>query len=394
MDESVSARLRAAVEPHINRDSGNIIMIVASSEAGKSTLTTQVLMRILSKSNGFITSVMTPNYDSIPFQKLIMDNVKQDKNGGIPPPGASDDAKKDSGVYYQATDEQSARRKPSKKKRKKLRQKGESTAKFDQFQSKLPGGGEKGASTNTGNASGLAGLPNFKVSDIYKQDEWIFLKRGFDPEYCWKVYHMRLLLNKRYKETGKVREFRFALILDDEIDIKTGLIREVCLTWRNKGITWVQNVQDITNVDKACRNSAPLFFFGYSNFPERREYICRHYLAPFIPGATIPIKMDEFCRLTQNKCFIFMDHRQRKAYHLDTRTGNVTEMRELQQQAEHDGSLAGTTNPAKMPVGLDAPPSNSSSDPTVLPPRKKRKIRTNKPPPLNTIPTTLKLITK
>lgn len=190
---------------------------------------------------------------------------------------------------------------------------------------------------------GVLQIPDFKLEYLYKTDEWMFLKRGFDDSYCRLIYHMRLMLNKTHGESDKVRDFRFCLALDDEIDIRGSLIREVCLTWRNKNISWIQLVQDITNLDCAVRNSAPLFFFGYSNFPHRREQIVRNYLAPYLIGKDVKAKMDTFLRLTENKCFIFMNHRLRKAFHINTTSGDVTELRELTTQADHEGKASNET---------------------------------------------------
>jgi hypothetical protein len=96
----------------------------------------------------------------------------------------------------------------------------------------------------------------------------------------------------------------------------------------------------MTAFDCAVRNSAPLFFFGYSNFPARRELICKNYLAPYLQGEKIKDKMDTFYRLTINKMFIFVNHRERKAWHIDTHTGVCTELKELGTQAEHAGVTA------------------------------------------------------
>lgn len=276
MDDSVAEKLKSVIDPQINRHSGNIILMVGSSECGKSTMLSKVLLPIFSLSNGFITTFMSPNYDSLPIQKMIIGSL------------ASNDAQKQ-----------------------KLEQQADAVA------------------------SGKQGQLNFKIDDLYKTKEWIFTKRGFDKTYCEKVYAMRLLLNKHYGDSGKVRDFRFVLALDDEIDIGGALIRKVCLTWRNRGISWIQLVQDITNLDCAVRNSAPLVFFGYMNFPHRREQLVRGYLEPYLPGANVKEKMDSYLRYTENKCFIFMNHRIRKAFWLNTATGDVQELRELTTIEDH-----------------------------------------------------------
>ena len=159
---------------------------------------------------------------------------------------------------------------------------------------------------------------------------------------------MRLQLYKNYGEADKVREFRFVLALDDEIDIGGALIRKVCLTWRNKGISWIQLVQDITNLDCAVRNSAPIVFFGHMNFPARRRQICEEYLSPYIPGADIWEKMDLYSKLTSEKRFILMNHRLRKAFHLDTHTGICTELPEL--STAHDMNAGFYELQAAMPI--------------------------------------------
>lgn len=264
MDESVAQSIRELVDPMINRNSGNILLVVGSSECGKSTLLAQVLFQIFKNSNGFITTFMSPSYDSLPIQKLILDSI---------------------------SDKQKAKRQKA----------GESAT----------------------NPLG------FKLSDLYKSKEWLFTKRGFDAEYCYKIYNTRLKLYKNYGEADKVREFRFVLALDDEIDIGGALIRKVCLTWRNKGISWIQLVQDITNLDCAVRNSAPIVIFGHMNFPARRKQICEEYLSPYIPGIDIYEKMDFYSRLTSEKRFILMNHRLRKAFHIDTHSGVCTELPEL-----------------------------------------------------------------
>jgi hypothetical protein len=240
------------------------MLVVGSSECGKSTFLSQVLLQIFKNSNGFITTFMSPSYDSLPIQKLILDSISE------------------------------------KHKARKRKEAGD-----------------------TNNPLG------FKLSDLYKSKEWLFTKRGFDPEYCYKIYNTRLKLYKNYGEADKVREFRFVLALDDEIDIGGALIRKVCLTWRNKGISWIQLVQDITNLDCAVRNSAPIVVFGHMNFPARRKQICEEYLSPYIPGMDIYEKMDFYSKLTSEKRFILMNHRLRKAFHIDTHTGVCTELPEL-----------------------------------------------------------------
>lgn len=260
MNPAHAQNIKSVVDPMIKREHGNIILIVASSETGKSTILAQVLFDIFKMSNGFLTTFMSPSYDSLPIQKMILENLTE------------------------------------KRKIKK---------------------------STTDNPLG------FTMADLYKTKEWLFTKRGWDALYCRFIYNMRLRLYKNYGEADKVREFRFVLALDDCIDIGGSLIREICLTWRNKGISWIQLVQDITNLDCAVRNSAPIVFFGHMNFPIRRRQICEEYLAPYIPGHNLDAKVDLYSQLTANKRFILMNHRERKCYHLDTNSGRVTEMPEL-----------------------------------------------------------------
>lgn len=271
MEVSTALKLKTFFQENINRHSGNIVLMVGSSECGKSTMLANVLLPTFSASEGFITTFMSQNYDSLPIQKLIIESL------------TANAAKKE-----------------------KLAKESESLVKGDP-NAKL----------------------NFKIDDLYKVKEWIMTKRGFDKTFCEKVYAMRLLLNKHYGDSGKVRDFRFVLALDDEIDIGGALIRKVCLTWRNRNISWVQLVQDITNLDCAVRNSAPLVFFGYMNFPHRREQIVRGYLEPYLPGKDVREKMASYLRYTENKCFIFMNHRIRKAFHLNTHTGMINELHEI-----------------------------------------------------------------
>ncbi len=271
MDDSTAEKLKTFFKENINRHSGNIILMVGSSECGKSTMLAKVLLPTFSFTEGFITTFMSQNYDSLPIQQLIIESL-----------AVSAEKKAKLGKEVDAL------------------QKGDSNAKV-----------------------------NFKIDDLYKVKEWIMTKRGFDKSFCEKVYAMRLLLNKHYGDSGQVREFRYVLALDDEIDIGGALIRKVCLTWRNRNISWVQLVQDITNLDTAVRNSAPLVFFGYMNFPHRREQIVRGYLEPYLPGKDVKEKMNSYLRYTENKCFIFMNHRIRKAFHLNTHTGEIQEMPEI-----------------------------------------------------------------
>ena len=271
MDDSTAEKLKTFFQDNINRHSGNIILMVGSSECGKSTMLAKVLLPTFSFSEGFITTFMSQNYDSIPIQKLIIESLTA-----------------------------------SAEKKAKLAAESDALVKGDP-NAKL----------------------NFKIDDLYKVKEWIMTKRGYDKTFCEKIYAMRLLLNKHYGDSGKVREFRFVLALDDEIDIGGHLIRKVCLTWRNRNISWIQLVQDISNLDCAVRNSAPLVFFGYMNFPHRREQIVRGYLEPYLPGENVREKMASYLRFTENKCFIFMNHRIRKAFHLNTHTGVIQEMHEI-----------------------------------------------------------------
>jgi hypothetical protein len=227
------------------------------------------------------------------------------------------------------------------------------------------------------------------------------MKRGYDAKYPRYIHHLKLLINRRYNTPGaeeKRKEFRFCLALDDEIDIGGRLIREVCMTWRNQNISWIQLVQDITCLDCAVRNSAPLVLFGYLNFPARREQVVKGYLAPYLPGANWKEKMVTYAQLTSNKRFIFMNHRERRCYHLDTRTGVVTEMPELVSEEdlaqgfaniEHalaaDPSQISAGCPTAVPVGSSNPTQKGSGvSKRQLPDkqqgekgRKKRKTNTN-----------------
>ena len=272
MDEGVAQKLREVFDPMVNRNSGNIILVVASSESGKSTLLANVLLDTFKQSKGFITTFMSPSYDALPIQELILKNLPEKHR-------------------------------------------------------------EKKKKMDPDNPEG------FNIEDLYKVKEWMFTKRGWDPTYAHKIYNMRLRLYKNYGEADKVREFRFVLALDDAIDIHGGLIRKVCLTWRNKGISWVQLVQDITNFDCAVRNSAPIIFFGNMNFPLRRKQVVEEYLAPYIPGLDIKEKMKLYSRLTENKCFLLMNHRFRTCYHLNTQNGVVTELPEIKTFEDEGGGV-------------------------------------------------------
>jgi energy-coupling factor transporter ATP-binding protein EcfA2 len=381
MDDRKAEVIRQVIEPQINRDSGNIIMVVGSSECGKSTLLAKVLLPIFKKSNGFITTFMSPNYDSIPMQELIIKTVEENKKSN---PSMTKEEKAMYGNEKDYFEQRETKKKVRAGKVKGLKKK---RRKIDDHEQNPAGSSVHSAMVVTpshaGNQSGTHGLPNFKLDMLYKTKEWIFLKRGFDPAYCTKVYHLRLLLNKHYKESEKVREFRFVLALDDEIDIKGALIREVCLTWRNRNVSWIQLCQDISNFDCAVRNSAPLFFFGYSNFPQRREQIVRNYLAPFLIGSNVREKMDTFYNLTANKCFIFMNHRLRKAFHIDTQKGVVNELRELTVEADHIGGVASqsasTTPSNQMMVSSSnepashGPPGSTYQDITKKSKKKKKK---------------------
>jgi hypothetical protein len=264
MDESVATNIRSVIDPFIKRDTGNIILVVASSKSGKSTFITKVLLPIFKKSNGFITTFMSPNYDAEPIRAMIVENV-------IGKPNSPQD---------------------------------------------------------------------FKTDMLYDSKEWIFLKRGFDATYCGKIYGTRLELNDRYGEAKIVNDFRFVLALDDAIDIGGSLIRKVCMTWRNRNISWIQLVQDFTCIDCACRNSAPITVWGYENTPKRQKVIVEDYLAPFIPGANTREKMIQFVNMTKNKRFIFLNNEERIAIHLDTNTGVCTPLPELSTVADHEYSSA------------------------------------------------------
>lgn len=284
MDQVIGDRIRETFAPMVNHHTGNIILIVGSSQCGKSTILSRVLLQEFKLSNGFLTTFMSPSYDSLPLQELILENISEKRK-------------------------------------------------------------QKKRDSNPDNPLG------FQQSDLYKTKEWLFTKRGFDSTYCHKIYNMRLQLYKNYGEAEKVREFRFCLALDDEIDIGGALIRKVCLTWRNKGISWIQLVQDITNLDCAVRNSAPIVFFGHMNFPARRRQICEEYLSPYIPGADIWEKMDVYSRLTSEKRFILMNHLLRKAFHIDTHTGVCTELPEL--ATSHDMNAGFYELQATLPIDQD-----------------------------------------
>lgn len=263
MDESVAEKLKTFMDQWIYRHTGNILLVIGSSECGKSTMLANVILPIFCYSNGFITTFMSHSYDSIPIKQMILKSLA--------------DAEK-----------------------------------------------KKVVAKNSENPEDI----QFKPADMYKSKEWLFTRRGYDPDYIRRVYGLKLQLEKHYGSLEKTKDFRFVMALDDEIDIGGKFIRQVCQTWRNKGISWIQLVQDITNFDMAVRNSAALVMFGYINFPARREQIVRGYLEPYLPGLTVKEKMDSYKRFTENKCFIFMNHRERCAWRLDTHTGNIQELRE------------------------------------------------------------------
>jgi len=267
MEESVALSIRALIEPMFNTHTGNIWLIVGSSQCGKSTFLGNVLLPILCLSNGWLTTFMSPSYDSLPIQELILNQVAKSK---------------------------------------------------------------KGAASTSNKGKDSHGIPTgFKPSFLYETKEWLFTKRGYDANYCKMIYNMRLLLYKNYGEADKVRDFRFVLCLDDEIDIEGKLIREVCLTWRNKGITWVQLCQDITNFDCSVRNSAPVVMFGRMNFPARIKKICEEYLNAYMPGTNIQEKMAFYQQLTENKDFILMNNQLNECWHINTHTGVCTQLPKL-----------------------------------------------------------------
>ncbi len=270
MEEEVALKLREAFDPHFERKSGNVFLMVGSSECGKSTMLANVLLPILSFENGFITTFMTKSFDSIPIQRMIIKDITKDKE-----------------------------------KRDKL------LTQIDEFMKTGEGG------------------MHFKITDLHKSKNWVFSRRGYDPDFCKNIYGLKLALNKHYQESDKVLQFKYGIVLDDANDISGRLIREICQTWRNKGITYVQCVQDFTNLDLAIRNSAPLFLFGYLNFPSRRELAVRDYLEPYLLGANIREKMESYRKYTLNKCFLFVNHRKRECYHVNTTTGDFVKLEEV-----------------------------------------------------------------
>lgn len=276
MEESVGVALREFFNAQIHKHTGNVVMMVGSSECGKSTMYANVLLPTFSWSNGFITTFMCTNFDSLPIQIMLIKNM------------AIDEAK-----------------------RAKL---------LAEAQKMMTSGGKDGSLS-------------FKLTEVNKVKEWIIARRGYDPDWIRKIYGLRLVLNKHYGDTERVRDFRFAIGLDDEIDIGGSLVRKVCLTYRNRNISFFQSVQDITNLDCAVRNSAPIVFFGYTNFPHRREQIVKGYLEPYLPGLRWQDKMVSLLNMTENKCFICMVHRTRSCYYLNTKTGAITQLPEIKNAA-------------------------------------------------------------
>jgi len=144
-------------------------------------------------------------------------------------------------------------------------------------------------------------MTNSPQANIYKSMKHLIQS----PEYFPKILKDFEYINEH---TGN--EYNFLAVLDDVVTgvkFNKEILRMLCIG-RNKGMSAIICVQDITILNSAGRNNINIMLFGKLNTDDRIEKVIRHYLNSYLPkNAKMVEKIRFYKEATADHHFLVLD---------------------------------------------------------------------------------------
>jgi hypothetical protein len=144
-------------------------------------------------------------------------------------------------------------------------------------------------------------MTNSPQANIYKTMKHLTQS----PEYFPKILKDMEYINEH---TGN--EYKFLSVLDDVVTgvkFDKQILRMLCIG-RNKGMSCVICVQDITILNSAGRNNINFMLFFKLNTDDRVEKVIKHYLNSYMPkNIKMVDKIRWYRENTENHHFILLD---------------------------------------------------------------------------------------
>jgi hypothetical protein len=144
-------------------------------------------------------------------------------------------------------------------------------------------------------------MTNSPQANIYKTMKHLTQS----PEYFPKI-----LKDMEYINEHTNNEYKFLSVLDDVVTgvkFSKEILRMLCIG-RNKGMSAVICVQDITILNSAGRNNINFMLFFKLNTDDRVEKVIKHYLNSYMPkNIKMVDKVRWFRENTENHHFILLD---------------------------------------------------------------------------------------
>ena len=144
-------------------------------------------------------------------------------------------------------------------------------------------------------------MTNSPQANIYKTMKHLTQS----PEYFPKILKDMEYINEH---TGN--EYKFLSVLDDVVTgvkFDKQILRMLCIG-RNKGMSAIICVQDITILNSAGRNNINFMLFFKLNTDDRVEKVIKHYLNSYMPkNIKMVDKIRWFRENTENHHFIVLD---------------------------------------------------------------------------------------
>jgi hypothetical protein len=144
-------------------------------------------------------------------------------------------------------------------------------------------------------------MTNSPQSGIYKTMKHLVQS----PEYFPKI-----LKDMEYINEHTQNEYNFLAVLDDVVTgvkFSKEILRMLCIG-RNKGMSAIICVQDLTLINSAGRNNINFMMCGKLNTDDRIEKVIKHYLNSYLPkNAKMVDKIRWYKNATEDHHFIVLD---------------------------------------------------------------------------------------
>jgi hypothetical protein len=123
-------------------------------------------------------------------------------------------------------------------------------------------------------------------------------------------YYPKILKDMEYINEHTSNEYNFLAVLDDVVTgvkFSKEILRMLCIG-RNKGMSAIICVQDITLINSAGKNNLNFVLFFKLNTDDRIEKVIKHYLNSYLPkNAKMVEKIRWYKQATQDHHFIVLD---------------------------------------------------------------------------------------